>query len=178
MRVHVVRVVFVRARCIVDGGMVGLLVAVSAANRFNFSCRVVESGSSRGLAAQKKGTMIMSVLFCIGVALVVWLVAMLCYVLLRWPALVTRLREAWERGEMRTPEGQFKRNPTLAEARKFAGARGEPAVTADPVILDPNREDPLDKRVDSGSLLSHNVPGATPGGVFSRWDRHRIRPKV
>lgn len=94
-------------------------------------------------------------------------VVVACFILLlgvllifRGRQIITIVRDAWERGQIRTPDGQFKMIPTLAEARKFAGARGEPLVTCAPIVLDPDRDDPLDTPASSGSLLSHALPEA------------------
>jgi hypothetical protein len=63
---------------------------------------------------------------------------------------ITFVRQRWERGELRTPDGQFKMNPTLDEARRWAGARGEPAYTAPPVIVPDGQIDAIDESVNAG----------------------------
>lgn len=46
---------------------------------------------------------------------------------------VAKLRTDWEAGLLRDADGKFTRIPTLAEARSFMGARGEPDNFAKPV---------------------------------------------
>ena len=54
-------------------------------------------------------------------------------VLLSVVHLFRNAREQWELGILRDHDGKFTRTPTLAEARAFSGARGEPEKTAPPV---------------------------------------------
>lgn len=108
-------------------------------------------------------------------------VVVLCLVLVvgvllifRGRQIITIVRDAWERGQLRTPDGQFKMIPTLAEARKFAGARGEPLITCKPVYLDPDAGDALDVPVDVATLARNETPGIADRRDrwgFSRWRR-------
>ena len=99
----------------------------------------------------------------LGCFLAVLLFALAVLAVFRGRAIITKVRESWERGQMRTPDGQFKMAPTLDEARRFAGARGEPAYTAPPVILPEGYEDAIDEsaRVKSDPML-RQLPGIKP----------------
>lgn len=122
-------------------------------------------------------------------ALVLMAVAALVYLFANRYKFMKRAREGWEAGApLRDPDGKFNRAPTLAEARQFAGARGEPSKTCEPVILPDGYEDAIDESArlnmrpyDEPRPLTAQPPGGdipppTSGeidqlgaGVASRW---------